>query len=88
MVKLLHQRVEVDDPMLLQSVSQYLCDALLLDHLRVQGQISSSSIETHAMLTTEEDNIVRYVCGLGHSCCCKQSSDKATQLWSAFLAWK
>ena len=54
MVKLLHQRVKVDDPMLLQSVSQYLFDALLLDHLRVQGQISSSSIETHATLTTEE----------------------------------
>lgn len=78
--------------MLLQSVSQYLCDALLLDHLQVQGQISFSSIETHATLTTEEDNIVRYACGFIPFMLLqrykKQSSDKATQFWSAFLAWK
>ena len=43
----------VDDPLLLQSVSQHIFDIQLIQHFQAQGQVSSSSIEVPALLTRE-----------------------------------
>ena len=71
----------VDDPLLLQSVSQHIFDIQLIQHFQAQGQVSSSSIEVPALLTREEENILRYACGFVpfklRKRYEKQSSDKA-----------
>ena len=53
----------MDDPLLLQSVSQHIFDIQLIEHFQAPGQVSFSSIEVPALLTREEENILRYACG-------------------------
>lgn len=72
----------VNDPLLLQSVSQHIFDIQLVENFQAQGQ-ASSAVEVPATLTTEEENILRYACGFVPFKFLKryekQSSDKAVQ---------
>ena len=73
----------MDDPLLIQSISQYIFDIKLVEHYQGQGQVSSSCIEVPVTLTTEEENILRYASGFVPFKLIKryekQSLDKAVQ---------
>ena len=53
----------VDDPLLVQSISQHIFDIKLVKYYQTQGQTASPSIEVPATLTMEEENILRYASG-------------------------
>ena len=73
----------VDDPLLVESISQHIFDIKLVEYYQGQGQASSSSIVVPATLTTELENILRYASGFVAFKLMKryekQSSDKALQ---------
>ena len=74
--------LEVDEPLVMQSVNQHIFDTLLVEHFQAQERPSSST-EVCTQLTAEEENILRYASGFIPfkllNRYLKQSTEKASQ---------